>query len=345
MISLGSREIGAGRPCYVIAEAGVNHNGDLDLARALVDAAAAAGADAVKFQTFAAERLVAVSAPTAPYQQRAGAGDDQAAMLRELELAPEHLGALRRRAQEAGIELLSSPFDEHSIDVLVGLGVPAIKLGSGELTNVLLLRHVAEAGLPVLLSTGMATLDEVERAIDELDAVRDVVVLLHCVSAYPADPAGANLRAMATMAEAFGVPVGYSDHTLGTSVALAAVAMGAVVLEKHLTLDRSLPGPDHAASLEPSEMAALVRDVRSVEAALGDGIKRPVDAELEVAAVARRSLFAARDLPAGHVLVSGDLVALRPASGVPPTEIDRLVGRPLTRALVAGEPIALDGVS
>ena len=337
---VGGRVLGQG-PAFVIAEAGVNHNGDLDLARRLVDAAADAGADAVKFQTFRTDALVSGTAPKARYQmETTGGAESQRAMLARLELSAAAHAGLREHATRRGLVFFSTPFDEASADLLAGLGVELLKVPSGEVTNLPLLRHVAAKGRPVLLSTGMSTLDEVATAVDTIRAAGDPpLAILHCVSAYPAPVEDTNLRAMDALRARFGCPVGLSDHSLGLEIALAAVARGAAVLEKHLTLDRALPGPDHRASLPPADFAALVRGVRAVEAALGDGDKRPMPSEIDTRAVARRSLVAARALPAGHRLARGDVAIKRPGTGIAPGELDRVLGRRLTRALAADELI------
>jgi N-acetylneuraminate synthase/N,N'-diacetyllegionaminate synthase len=334
-IVLGGRRIGHGHPCFVIAEAGVNHNGDLDLARRLVDCAAEAGADAVKFQSFQADQLCSPLAEKAAYQKKATDPlESQLAMLRRLELSPDAHRALRRHCEERRILFLSSPFDPASVDLLCSLGVPAFKLGSGEVTNAPLLAYAARQGKPILLSTGMSYLGEVEEALGVLGAAgASQVALFHCVSAYPADPGDANLRAMSTMAAAFHVPVGFSDHTPGLEVALAAVASGASLLEKHFTLDKSLPGPDHAASLEPSELRALVRGVRIVEQALGSPRKAPTAAELPTRTLVRRSLAAASHLPAGTELGPEHLTSLRPATGISAHLLAHVLGRKTRRAL------------
>lgn len=326
---------------YVVAEAGVNHNGELDLARRLVDCAAEAGADAVKFQTFRAERVASQLARKAEYQERTtDPAETQLAMLRRLELSAEAHRALLSHCRERRITFLSTPFDEDSADLLAELRVPMVKIASGELTNLPFLAHVAKKGIPMIVSTGMATLGEVEQALATIrGAGGREVALLHCLSDYPADPGQVNLRAMETMRRAFGVPVGFSDHTAGIEVALAAVALGAAIVEKHFTTDRNLPGPDHRASLEPSELAALVRGIRTVEMALGDGIKAPAPSEENTRVVARRSLAAAVDLPAGTVLAAEHLTALRPATGIAPGRRDELLGHRVNRAIAAGELI------
>lgn len=343
---LGRRQVGGGAPCLIIAEAGVNHDGDLAKARALVRAAAAAGADAVKFQAFRTEALVTAGAATAAYQQHQTGAATQAAMLKRLELDAAAFAELKREAEQAGLLFLCTPFDAESAALLAALGVPGWKLGSGDLTNHPLLAQVAASGLPLIVSTGMSALDEVEDAAALLAAQGDPpVAWLHCVSQYPAPEAESNLRAMDSLRLVLGGPVGMSDHSRGLAVALAAVARGAAVLEKHLTLDRGAPGPDHAASLEPQEFAELVRQVRLVEAALGDGIKRPAPCELDTLRVARRSLVAARDLPAGHRLAAGDLIAKRPSGGIPPSRLAAVLGRRLARPLSADAPLAWEDLA
>lgn len=343
-ICIGPLELGPGHPCVVVAEAGVNHNGDLDLAARLVAIAAEAGADAVKFQTFCAERIVTPQAPKAAYQQRTtNPGESQLEMLRRLELSAEAHHTLQRAAQERGILFLSTPFDEESADFLEGLDVPAFKISSGDLTNLPLLAHVARKSRPMLLSTGMASMAEVEAAVRTIsEAGNDHLVLLHCVSAYPAPAQEVNLRAMQTLAKEFGVPVGYSDHTAGINVALAAVALGACVIEKHVTLDRSLPGPDHQASLVPEELAELVRGVRAVESALGHGRKEPSACEIGTMTAARKSLVAARNLSSGTVLTEPLIAVRRPGHGLPPALRPQLVGRVVTRHVTAGEVLTWD---
>ena len=335
-VRIGNRCVGDGEPCYVIAEAGVNHDGDLEAALALVDAAVAAGADAVKFQTFVADELASPSAPKAAYQEETvGAAGSQLDMLRSLQLEREAFGHIRDRCRDRGIEFLSTPFDEPSLELLLGLGVPALKVGSGDVTNLPFLERIGASGLPVVLSTGMSTLDEVRAAVAALGDI-DVVVL-HCVSRYPTPPEIVNLRAMATLREALDVPVGFSDHTEGVDTAIAAVALGASVLEKHLTLDRARSGPDHRASLDPEQFTRYIATVRTVERALGDGEKVPAPGEAEVASVARKSVVIVRDLEAGHVLTADDLAVRRPGTGLPPAAVRELPGRVLARPLRAGE--------
>jgi len=346
-ISVAGRGIGPGYPCFVVAEAGVNHNGEPEKTFRLVDAAVRAGADAVKFQTFTAEQLATRDAPKAGYQAEVtGSGESQFEMLRRLELSAEAHRELLAYSRQHGILFMSTPFGEDSADLLDELGIAVFKIPSGEITNLPFLAHVARKGKPMIISTGMATLGEVETAMRVVrDAGARDLVLLHCVSNYPARPSDVNLRAMETMAAVFEVPVGYSDHTAGMEVALAAVALGACVLEKHVTLDRSLPGPDHRASLEPAEFAALVTGIRTVEGALGNGCKEPAASEAEMAAVARKSLVAARHIPAGSKLTEEMLAAKRPGTGLPPAMRSQLLGRVVSRDIPAGTLLTLDMIA
>lgn len=326
--------------CFVIAEAGVNHNGSLDLALKLVDAAADARADAVKFQTFKAERLVARGTPTAAYQAKNTGATDQHAMLSSLELPESAYPALLERCAARGIEFMSTPFDGDSARQLAGHGVRRIKVGSGDVTSLAFLDEIAALNLPVILSTGMSTLDEVAEAVDTFGrawgAANGKLTLLHCTSNYPAREEDVNLRAMRTLHERFGLPTGYSDHTQGTSVAVAAVALGASVLEKHLTLDRGMPGPDHRASLDPLTFTRMVRELREVEAALGSAVKAPAASELAVRDIVRRSVALRRSLRQEDVIRKEDLTLLRPGTGIAPRELLRVVGRRAARDLEAG---------
>jgi N,N'-diacetyllegionaminate synthase len=344
-IVVGGRPIGDGEPAFVIAEAGVNHDGDVTVAHQLVDAAADANADAVKFQTFDAEALAAADAPVAAYQALAGTPGDQRSMLAALALPRDAWASLQRHAADRGIVFLSSPFDDASADLLVDLDVPALKVGSGELTNHPFLARLAAAGRPLLVSTGMADMREVSDALDAIAAAGDPPVgLFHCVSSYPADPSDANLRAIPTLRAAFGRPTGWSDHTPGVEVSTAAVALGAALVEKHITLDRGRSGPDHRASLEPADFAGMVAAIRSVERALGDGNKRPTVDELATAAVARRSLHWRHDLGAGSRIDGTDVAVLRPGTGLSPSLISRIVGATTSRAVRAGRAIEADDV-
>ncbi len=326
-------------PVFIIAEAGVNHNGELRLALRLCDEAAATGANAVKFQTFRAEDLAVRGAPTAQYQARQTGQQDQFAMLQALELSEADHVAIRDHCLRLGIEFFSTPFSVEAVGLLQRLGVARLKLSSGELTHRALVEAAAASRLPLLVSTGMATMDEIRETLGWVRGARGGlagVTVLHCTSAYPAADANLNLTAMQSMAGELGVPVGYSDHSLGIEGALAAVALGAVVVEKHLTLDKAMPGPDHSASLEPAEFTRMVAGIRRIEAMRGDGVKRPSPEELETAQVARRSVVVLQDLPASTVLVAAMLGCRRPGTGIPPRDLAAVEGRRLRTAVPAG---------
>jgi N-acetylneuraminate synthase len=350
----------------IIAEAGVNHDGDLDKAIALVDAAAAAGADFVKFQTFKASALAVANAPKAPYQKRTtDAAESQLDMLRRLELPRHAHEKLIGRAAELGIGFLSTPFDRDSLALLISLGLPCIKVGSGDMTNAVLLLEIARSGRDVILSTGMATLGEIEEMLGVLaygysnttappgraafrfawsdpvarQVVAKRVTLLHCTTEYPCPAQDANLRAIDVMREAFGLRVGFSDHTDGISVAIAAIARGACTLEKHLTLSRSASGPDHAASIEPAEFRAMVAAIRTVEAAMGDGVKAPRASERANIPIARKSPVAARRIRAGDKLAPDDIAMKRPGDGRPPIDYWDLLGTIAPQGREIDEPL------
>ena len=353
---------------YIIAEAGVNHNGSLDLARELIDVAANAGASAVKFQTFRADALVSKSAPKAAYQlATTGELESQHAMLKALELSEADHHALVEHCARRGIQFLSTPFDAESLDLLVDrFDLPRIKIPSGEITNGPLILRVARTGRPAIVSTGMSTLGEVEDALSVLAfgyvaaanqeagreafsvaygsdegqaALRERVTLLHCTTEYPAPFGEVNLRAMDTLREAFGVPVGYSDHTEGITIPVAAVARGATLIEKHFTTDRTLPGPDHRASLEPDELAEMVRAIRTVEAALGRGIKMPAPSERANRAVARKSVVARVTIDEGEAFSEENLTVRRPGTGVSPMQYWSYLGETARRAYEAGDTL------
>lgn len=354
-------------PATIIAEAGVNHNGSRELALRLVDAAADAGADVVKFQAFRAEALAATFAPKAEYQEKTtGAAQSQLEMLRRLELGEADFREIRQHCRKRGIRFLATPFDEQSLDELVNKHeVEAIKLGSGDVTNAPLLLRAAQSRRPVILSTGMSTLAEVEEALGVLacgyapaqeppsldafrqalrsaagqEALRRNVALLHCTTEYPAAYEDVNLRAMDTLRATFGLPVGLSDHTPGIHVAVAAVARGAVAIEKHLTLDRNLPGPDHRASLEPGEFRQLVTAIRQVEAALGSDAKAPAPGELANVPVARRSLVAARDIRKGEVFTVENMAVKRPGTGTSPMHYWEWLGKVAERDYKKDQPL------
>jgi N-acetylneuraminate synthase len=349
----------------VIAEVGVNHDGSVDKALELIDVAADAGADVVKFQTFDLDEVVTDDAPQAEYQQQRSPATSQIEMLRPLWLDRATHEQLAARCEDRGIEFLSTAFDIGSLAWLLDLGIRRVKVPSGELTNGPLLLAFARTRLPLVVSTGMADLGDIETALGVLafgraeptampDRARcreayaaaarggwdeHELTLLHCTSSYPASPGDVNLAAIATLRSAFGLPVGYSDHTLGIAVSLAAVALGATVVEKHITLDRGASGPDHAASLEPDDLRRLVTGIREVEAALGRGTKHPTEDELRTAAVARRSLFTTRAIAAGEPFRAQDLTALRPGTGRSPMDTWDLIGQPASRAYGAREAI------
>ena len=327
----------------IIAEAGVNHNGDLARARQLVASAAAAGADLVKFQSFVTTKLVTPQAPKAQYQLgNTDAVESQFEMVRKLELSKADHEVLLAECRRHGIGFFSTAFDTESFDMLLALGLDRVKIPSGEITNLPFLRHVARPGLPVILSTGMANLGDIEAAIEVLEAEglrRAQITVLHCNTEYPTPMQDVNLRAMTNLGLAFGVDVGYSDHTQGIEVAIAAVALGARVIEKHFTLDRSLPGPDHQASLEPNELKAMVDAIRNIEQALGDGIKRITPSEHKNRSIARKSLVASRPINAGEPFSAENLTTKRPGTGVSPMRWDEVIGRPAPRAFATDELI------
>lgn len=355
---------------FIIAEVGVNHNGDLNLAKQLIDVAVDAGADAVKFQTFRAEQIVSRYAPKADYQTRTtDETESQFEMIRKLELTETDHGTLIAHAQARGIAFLSTPFDVPSLHLLTKrFGLQIVKIPSGEITNAPFLLAIARAAQQLILSTGMSTLAEVEVALGVLafgftshatvtpqrgdfekafasetgqQALRDRVTILHCTTEYPTPINEVNLRAMDNLAAAFGLPAGYSDHTLGIHVSLAAVARGARVIEKHFTMDRNLRGPDHKASLEPDELRQLVRQIREIEQALGDGIKRPTASEWKNRDAARKSLMAAKAIEAGEMFTEENLTCKRPGTGASPSLYWQILGQAAPRSYVADE--ALDG--
>lgn len=331
----------------IIAEAGVNHNGQLDLAYKLVDIAKKAGADAIKFQTFDAKTLVSETAQKAEYQERTGPqGETQRQMLERLQLSHDETRQLRDYCKNAGINFMSTPFGFADADLLGDLGVDIFKVGSGDLTYHQFLAHIASKGKPMIISTGMATLAEVKEAVSVIEAAGNPpLAILHCVSNYPAAPEQCNLRAMQTMRAEFGCEIGWSDHTLGGAVTCAAIAMGATLIEKHFTIDKNMEGPDHRASLEPGELTQFVNDIRAVEAALGDGNKIPTPAETGTANVARRSVVASVDIAKGEILTTNTITIQRPGTGVAPKDFDQVLGRTAKIAIAAGDPIRADMLS
>lgn len=322
---------------YIIAEAGVNHNGKLDLALQLVEEAAKAGADAVKFQTFKAEKLVSIHAPKAEYQKKSGVqGENQLEMLKKLELGPAEHKAAMTRCRELGIEFLSTPFDPESMKMLRGLGISTFKIGSGEITNLPYLRAIAAYNMPTILSTGMSTLAEVKasvKALTDAGLSPDKLTLLHCNTQYPTPDHDVNLKAMLTLSEHFPAidGVGYSDHSEGLEACFAAAALGATVLEKHFTLSRNLPGPDHQSSLEPDELRQLVAGVRRIEAMLGSGLKEPSESERPNLIPARKSIVAARKISKGELFSEENITPKRPGSGISPMRWDEVMGKPAKR--------------
>jgi len=337
-IDLGRHRLGQGAPVFVIAEAGVNHSGSLDMAFDLIRAAKAAGADCVKFQTFKSERVASEDAPKAQYQLAStDRRETQVEMLRKLELAEDSYPKLLACCEEAGILFSSTPYNEEDIDLLHALGVPVLKAASIHCAEPHFLRRIAETGRPVILSTGMATWDEVDTAVDAvLGTGNDQLVLLQCTTNYPSDVADANLRTMTSMAGRYPCHVGYSDHTRSHVPCIAAVALGARVIERHFTLDDKLPGPDHSSSDTPETFARLVQMIREAEQALGSSEKGPTAAELRNMTGMRRSIFARRDIPAGKVVEAGDLICKRPATGLKPASWDHVVGRRAARPVAAG---------
>jgi N,N'-diacetyllegionaminate synthase len=339
--------IGNGAPVFIIAEAGVNHNGDMKLAHELINAALKAGADAIKFQSFVAEDIVTVKAKKANYQiETTGDVGGQLAMLKKLELSEEQQTELKGHCDKENICYLCTPYEEKSADFLEAIDVAAYKIASTDISNIPFLRYLAWKNKPVILSTGMSTLDEVEDSVKELKlhGLLGNIIIMQCTSEYPAPFEDINLRAMKTMEFAFDCPVGFSDHTAGIGASPWAVAAGACVIEKHFTLDRNMPGPDHRASIEPEELTELVKTIRNVEAALGDGIKRPMPCEIANKPIMQKSLVATRTISAGDVVQPDDLTSKRPGSGLQPKWFDRVVGKKVAKQIQKGEMLQLDSV-
>lgn len=338
------------RKTLIIAEAGVNHNGDISLGKELVDAAAEAGADYVKFQTFKSERLVSKKALKAGYQvenfpEQSGS---QFEMLKKLELTDDDHRLLLDYATSRKIGFLSAPFDLESVEFLYKLGLNLIKIPSGELTNLPLLRKVGSRFSSIILSTGMANMTDISAAIEvivESGVDKSNLVVLHCNTQYPTPMEDVNLTAMRTIAQTFDVKVGYSDHTLGTEVPIAAVALGASVIEKHFTIDRKLPGPDHKASLVPTELSFMISAIRNIERALGDGMKRPSQSEISNISVARKSIHLAIEKEMNSVILESDLIMLRPGDGISPMSYESLLGRKLKSNFPAGHKLQWDDIA
>ena len=327
----------------IIAEAGVNHNGDINLAKQLVDVAADSGADYVKFQTFNAERIVTKTADKAEYQkQSSDSSESQFEMLKWLELSVEMHLELIEHCEHRSIKFLSTGFDIQSVDLLVGLGLSLIKIPSGEITNLPFLRYIGSLGLPVILSSGMSTMKEIADALlilEQTGLPRAQITVLHCTTEYPTPMDEVNLRAMNSIRNTLGVAVGYSDHTLGIEVSVAAAALGASVIEKHFTIDRALPGPDHKASLEPDELFAMVKAIRNIEVALGSDVKEPTISEIKNIRIARKSILAGRKIEIGEILSASNLVIKRPGDGVSPMRWDHLIGQIASREYLPDEKI------
>lgn len=314
--------------CFIIAEAGVNHNGDIDIAKQLIDAAYDAGADAVKFQTFKADNLVTKNAPKANYQKETTGSGSQFGMLKNLELSLGNHVLLKNYCEYKGIMFISTPFDFESVDLLEKVDVPIYKLSSGDLTNIPLLQYAAKCNKPMIISTGMGNLGEVEMAVEAVKACEnDKIILLHCTSNYPTAYEDVNLNAMITMKNAFKLTVGYSDHTLGIEIPIAAVAMGAKVIEKHFTLDKNMEGPDHRASLNPQELKIMVKSIRNIEKAFGDGIKRCSVNEENTKMVTRKSIVAARDIKDGESISYNNIAFKRPENGLSPAYVKNIIGK------------------
>ena len=346
-VQIGKHLIGPGQPAFIIAEAGINHDGDVEKAKKLIDVAAEAKADAVKFQTFQADKLVTSNALRSSYiVEGSYEGESFRDLLQRLELTWDDFAMLEEYATQRGLFFLSTPFDEESVDFLVELGVKALKVPSGDVTHLPLLKHIASKNLPIIMSTGMASLGEIEEAIETIYGTGNgQLILMHCVSWYPAAFADVNLRVMETLRQAFQVPTGYSDHTLGIAISIAARAMGACILEKHFTLDKNAFGPDHAASIEPEELTQLVKSVREVELSLGYPVKRIGEVEMGQRDVHRRSIVAAVPIMAGTTIEPAMLAVKRPGNGLAPRYLDWIIGKKATRDIQAEELISIDCVT
>jgi len=346
-VSIAGRMVGEGFPAYVIAEAGVNHNGDIRLAHELVVEAAKAGVDAIKFQSFHADELVGKQVTKAKYQiANTGTSESQYQMLKSLELSAEDHGQIQRKCDELGITYLCTPYDYSSLTMLVKMGVAAIKVASTDTTNIPFLEQIGGYDLPVILSTGMSTLGEVNLAVEALKAGGNVdkLILLHCVSQYPTPLDECNLLAIKTLRNSFKCPVGYSDHTAGVEASLWAIATGACILEKHFTLDREMEGPDHKSSLEPAEMALLVANVRQVERSLGDGLKRVMPSESENKPIMQKSLAARADIQKGDFFTEDNVTVMRPAAGLHPLWLNRVIGKRAKVDIPSGHSIGMESV-
>jgi len=361
-IKIGNKKIDKGNPCFIIAEAGVNHNGDMGLAKKLIDAAKESGVDAVKFQTFKSEEIVTPQAEQAKYQtENMGKKESQYDMLKKLELSYQDFRDLKKYCDEKGTIFLSTPHScEEDVDLVAEL-CPAIKVASGDMNNLPFLKYIARKNLPIILGTGMGTLEEVKEAVEAVCPINKELILLHCTTNYPTPLNEVNLRTIGTMMKEFDLPIGYSDHTEGIMVSLAAVALGACVIEKHFTIDKNMPGPDHKASLEPKELKEMVEGIRNVEKrlsakedsneilkdlnigeALGDGVKKPNPSELEVAKVARKSIIARKSIKKGEKIARDMLAIKRPGTGIKPKFLDEILGKTAKADIEKDELIAQD---
>lgn len=343
-IEIGGRRIGPGEPCFVIAEVGINHNGDADMAMRMIDAIADAGADCVKFQTFSAAEFVNDPNETFTYQsQGREVTESMLEMFARVELKREEFSRLFAHARDRGLVPLSTPTDRAAVDLLDGLGAPAFKVGSDDLVYVGFLRYVAQKGKPIIISTGMADAGDVDRAVAAIrEEGNDRIVLLHCVSIYPTPPGDMNLSKITTLQNRFDLPVGFSDHSTGTTGAACAAALGAMVYERHFTLDHDLPGPDHWFSASPEELRATILEIRKFEQLLGNAILEPSASEMDMRAIARRSICAAVDLSAGQVIGEADLAYRRPGTGLMPYEAENIIGRRARVTIPANTMIDFD---
>lgn len=342
-VRIGKKIIGDDNECFVIAEAGVNHNGSVETAKQLIDAAKGCNVNAIKFQTFKTEKLVTRTAEKAQYQKETTDEGSQYEMLQKLELSEDEFIELANYARKQELLFLSTPFDNESADLLEKIGVPAYKVGSGDLTNIPLLEHIARKNKPIILSTGMGTLEEVETAFNSItNTGNEEIILLHCITSYPTPIEEVNLRAIQTLRQKFQVPIGFSDHTIGLIAPIIAVSLGASILEKHFTLDKNLPGPDHRVSLNPEELQEMVKVIKQTTSALGDGIKRPVGVEIDIKRIARRSIIAKLDIQKGQIIKADMLDIKRPAIGIEPKFFEEILGKKVKRPISEDEPLTWD---
>lgn len=342
-ITIDGRLVGKKQPCFIIAEAGVNHNGDITLAHKLIDSASSAGADAVKFQSFITEELITPDAPKADYQiETTGKSGSQYGMLKALELTAEQQAELKRHCDDVNIIYTCTPYEHTSIDLLDKIDIPVYKVASTDTTNIPFLRYMASKGRPIILSTGMCTMGEVEEAV--LAIQNNEYAILQCTSEYPVPYSDLNLKAMDTLQLAFNCPIGFSDHTSGIGASPWAVALGASIIEKHFTLDRNMTGPDHRASIEPDELKQLIQTIRNVEIAMGDGIKRPMPSEIKNKSRMQKSLVIRHAIDKGEILTAENLTAKRPGDGLPPSWFDRVIGKKTHQAISAGSILRLSDI-